>query len=369
MLQKSIDESGNQSNKYLQILSDDKLRIATHPIIDELNERNSDEMKVELAIKNDAITYLIDTYTDEVLTETDVRRVIDSVTDHNTFTTHNMWSVSETLALLENNFKFNENENTVNNRNYSLQLADTRYVSSTRTSWYPNFWNDRDFDSSSSLGYSSSYRGSGSCLSHDHSTQFTFVRQSLTLWKEIMANLTKLWVLADIDLTKSEYRLVDTGQGYQRLQNCPNVGGEMHDILHRIMRRERSQGFHWEGLSVIHLGDRDVPNALVFIDKYVQIPFILSPLVQCISRIPRLVSQDPPFAAYIQLEWGSLDGLKMQILQDFFKHAFDGSGDDGGSCIDGRLTSAWNWCSKIVKKPYYYVFMFTGFRGFDIYDK
>jgi hypothetical protein len=143
----------------------------------------------------------------------------------------------------------------------------------------------------------------------------------------------------------------------------------MHDILHRIMRRERSQGFHWEGLSVIHLGDRDVPNALVFIDKYVQIPFILSPLVQCISRIPRLVSQDPPFAAYIQLEWGSLDGLKMQILQDFFKHAFDGSGDDGGSCIDGRLTSAWNWCSKIVKKPYYYVFMFTGFRGFDIYDK
>lgn len=41
------------------------------------------------------------------------------------------------------------------------------------------------------------------------------------------------------------------------------------------------------------------------------------------------------------------------------------SGDDGGSCIDGRLTSAWNWCSKLHKKPYYYVFMFTGFQGFD----
>ena len=31
-----------------------------------------------------------------------------------------------------------------------------------------------------------------------------------------------------------------------------------------------------------------------------------------------------------------------------------------GSCIDGRLTSAWNWCSQIEKKPYYHIFKVAG---------
>lgn len=38
---------------------------------------------------------------------------------------------------------------------------------------------------------------------------------------------------------------------------------------------------------------------------------------------------------------------------------------DAGSCIDGRMTSAWNWCSQLEKKRFFPVFLLTGFVGFD----
>ncbi len=112
------------------------------------------------------------------------------------------------------------------------------------------------FTSLYSGGYSSSYMGSGSCLSHSHATQYRFVLQSLTLWKEIMTRMPRLWMLADADMTQEGYRLVDTGQGYQRLQACPRVRKMMSNILSTV----QSQVGQWVGLSVVHLGDRDVPN-------------------------------------------------------------------------------------------------------------
>ena len=59
------------------------------------------------------------------------------------------------------------------------------------------------------------------------------------------------------------------------------------------------------------------------------------------------------FKVYID-SFGGVRRLQKLILADFFRHAFDGSGADNffdaGSCIDGRLTSAWNWCSSIESK-------------------
>ena len=67
--------------------------------------------------------------------------------------------------------------------------------------------------------------------------------------------------------------------------------------------------------------------------------------------------------------YGGLKKLRLDILHDFFRSAFDGSGAenfyDAGSCIDGRLTSAWNWCSQLGSKPYFPIFKLAGFNGFD----
>jgi len=211
-------------------------------------------------------------------------------------------------------------------------------------------------------GFSLSIRSGkdGSCLSHDHETQYRFVLQSLELWREIQHEMFRLWICSDSDLLDgNSYKLVDTGQGLQRMQGAPSVGNAMSHVLSTVKSRVGS----WVGLSVVHLGDRDVPNALVFIDKYTQVPRILSPIVKTIERIGQLES-DPLCGQFIS-EYGGVEHLRKIILNDFFKHGFDGSGDDGGSCVDGRLTSAWNWTSKIEKKEYYPIFLLTGFTGFD----
>ena len=87
------------------------------------------------------------------------------------------------------------------------------------------------------------------------------------------------------------------------------------------------------------MGDHNVPNALLFIDKYSQIYRILLPITNVLALIPA----HPRLKDYAVREFGSPENAIREVLVDFFRHAFDGSGADSyfdaGSCIDGRLTS------------------------------
>lgn len=163
-------------------------------------------------------------------------------------------------------------------------------------------------------------------------------------------------------------RLRDTGQGYNRVQACPRISNAMRSIIHTCHLECESTG-GWVGSSVVHLGDRNVPNALVFIDKYTQVSRILGPLTTVITSIPTIFKENPELHGYLESTFGTEDRLRAIILSDFFRHAFNGSGADNnfdaGSCVDGRLTSAWEWCSRIDKKMYAPVFKLSSVLGFD----
>lgn len=127
------------------------------------------------------------------------------------------------------------------------------------------YFNPTNSESAYPLGISAGAEGHR--LSHDHETQYIYVNQTLKLWREILNEMFKLWMLADQDILNpnNPYRLIQTGQGLNRVQSCPLVSREMHRTLYRAQKKAGT----WIGSSVIHLGDKNVPNALMFIDKVI----------------------------------------------------------------------------------------------------
>lgn len=232
---------------------------------------------------------------------------------------------------------------------------------------------DTPTDKASSLSIAEGIGGAR--LTHDHAMQFKYVYQSLALWREVCHEMYKLWYLSETDLLnpKNPYVLKNTGQGLNRVQPSPNVLRSMHEILSSVQKRVGI----WVGSSVVHLGDYNVPNALVFIDKYAQVQRILGPLCTCIRRLGDIASEDKRSGGglgrgvgkYVNESFGGVEAARKSILRDFFRYAFDGSGAtdwfSAGSCIDGRLTSAWNWCSEVERKSYWPLMLLTGFTGFD----
>lgn len=309
----------------LDVLKDPYLFTATQEITPEGKDRS--QVKKEIKTKEAAQKYIARKYSSSNISEEEVLQCIYSIGDNHSYLRSNRDPCDRMIAYLTKYFKSDSYEST----QYSLAISMGR---------------------------------NGARLSHSHERQYHYVLQSLTLWKEILHDMFRLWYLSEQDLLdkESSYRLCDTGQGLNRLQPCPRIGKAITSILGSVQRN-----VSWVGSSVIHLGDTNVPNALMFIDKYNQVSRILNPIVSTLDKIDELC-KDRELKDYIE-SLGGVDTVKKTILVDFFRHAFDGSGADNffdaGSCIDGRLTSAWNWCSKIEKKSYFPVFLLTGFIGFD----
>jgi hypothetical protein len=139
----------------------------------------------------------------EKISTEELRRVIDSISDNESFLEFNVTPVQKIISILQDSFDPNKPQD-----HFSLSLAGSGRTTKKILSSFSSFYS----------GYSSSYMGGGACLSHDHATQFAFVLQSFTLWQEIMTNMPRLWLLADLDMTTEQYRLVDTGQGINYYQ-------------------------------------------------------------------------------------------------------------------------------------------------------
>ncbi|KAI9244581.1 hypothetical protein BDA99DRAFT_448371 [Phascolomyces articulosus] len=314
-----------KDNECLALLHDDMVAIATREISQEFKNRL--QINAEVQKKRRAIEALSEKYANDHVSPDDIARCLSSLSDNHAYLKANRDPCDRMLKYLSQYFNPSKSES-----GYSLAIMAGRH---------------------------------GHRLTHTHSTQYSYVHQSLCLWREIVHEMYMLWSLSDEDLLSvSPYRLTNTGQGLQRIQQCRGIGGAMHKILHRAQKKSGS----WVGSSVVHLGDRNVPNAFMFIDKYNQVSRILTPIVNTLDRIDSLL-EDSAIAAYLEESYGGADRCKKDILYDFFRFGFDGSGADNyfdaGSCIDGRLTSAWNWCSHIEKKKFFPIFLLTGFIGFD----
>eukprot|EP00949_MAST-11_sp_MAST-11-sp1_P004288 g4288.t1 len=316
----------------LDMLSNKYIVTATREILPDGKSRA--QIQREIAQKEKAKKLLIRTYSIGRITEDEIELCLNSICDNNNFLNSNRKPIDRMLQYLHKFF-------TPGKETAASSLAIEAGSGETR-------------------------------LTHSHERQFKYVLQTLTLWREIVNDLFRLWYLAEEDLLDKEihYSMRDTGQGVNRLQACNRISKAIHGILYAVQQRSTGEDEEgWVGSSVIHLGDDNVPNALAFIDKYNQVSRILNPIDQCLRHIDLHSSNDKEIRDMLREGWGGPDGAKMAILRSFFREGFDGSGGEtffsAGSCVDGRLTSAWNWCQRLPAKDFFVLFRLAGFTSFN----
>lgn len=231
----------------LDLLREDLIAVATKEIYSEGRSRR--EIQKDIKSKERAIETLSSKYQRKGLSQETVRQCLYSIGDNHAFLRVNRDPCDRMIQYLKTYFQPTEAKNSKD----SLAIRSGR---------------------------------NGARLSHDHSKQYAYVLQSLTLWREILhggcfvhpeiavheikksglLDMFHLWSLAEQDLLSENvpYRLRDTGQGLNRVQAAPKTSRMMHAILNRAQRSVGS----WVGSSVIHMGDHNVPNALMFIGMF-----------------------------------------------------------------------------------------------------
>jgi hypothetical protein len=298
------------------LLKDSRLAEAT----EEINPRGRNRAKLQRLIKRKERTrsQLASEYAKKAepqLSKDEVERMLFSINDANAYLTFNADPVERLINLLKSYFDPNSSQQSTG--------GDLGIV----------------------VG-----KG-GSRLTHKHAMQYKYVLQSLTLWTEMLRRMQKLWCLAESDMlnAKNPYSLRDTGQGLNRVQKAPLLGSELRKIVQGV---SASLSHEWVGSTFLHLGDDAVPNAFVWLTKVIKIPRMVSPIVGTIDAIDqRIVDED-----YCNAVFGGPEAAKIALLNNYFKHAFDGSGDTSagfafsGSCIDGRTSSAFQYGQDLPQK-------------------
>lgn len=219
-----------EDRKGLSLLDDKYIELATEEIL-ATPGKSRKQIESEIRKKEKAVLILKQSHSSDLLSSDEIHMCLYSICDNNSFLNSNRVPIDKVLRFLEQHF-----QPALFAPGFSLAIVEGT---------------------------------DGSRLNHSHERQFCFALQSLTLWREIINDMFRLWAMAEDDLLNKvcPYSLQDTGQGMQRIQQSPRTYQAMQDILKRV---QNSSTHQWIGSSVIHLGDHNVPNALCFIDKYTQ---------------------------------------------------------------------------------------------------
>ena len=327
-----------EKKNLLGLLTEEALPLCITPVP---RIANRDALNRALRYKNAVVRAVVQKYIGHA-SESDIELAMFSIADMHTFTVEHTQPVRAMISLIKKNFSPSQIEKPDLDLGIIANDAESR-------------------------------------LTHSHEQQFFFVVQTLTLWANLLEKFHAIWAITEAEMLdpSNEYVLENSGQGVQRIQkNCRRTFEAVQEVLSETIAEIEGETYtradgtrqagRWIGSKKIHIGDAQVPNGMFFLDKYTNISRILSPILRVFDR----VRQDDEFTRFfVSCAYGSAGALIKAILADFMRHGFDGSGgdtwEDAGSCIDGRLTSTWNWCNSIAKKPFYPAFRLAGFQGFD----